>query len=69
MDIITGGFDMRQLVAYAVCLEGIEQVVVLPVGPTDNKCGYKRPVVCDTVQKEYAEFLKTRAKFKQRFGI
>ena len=70
MDVKCGGFDMRQLAAYAVALGGnIEQLVVLPVGPTDNKCGYKKPVVCDTIQKEYEEFLKARAKFKQRFGI
>lgn len=69
MDIKTGGFDMRQLAAYAICENDIEQLVILPVGPTDNKCGYKRPVVCDTIQKEFEEFLKTRAKFKQRFGV
>ena len=69
MDVKCGGFDMRQLAAYAVCEEGIEQLVVLPVGPTDNKCGYKRPVICDTIQKEYEEFLKARAKFKNRFGV
>jgi hypothetical protein len=69
IDIKTGGFDMRQLAAYAICEKDIEQLVILPVGPTDNKCGYKRPVVCDTIQKEFEEFLKARAKFKQRFGI
>lgn len=69
MDIKHGQFDMRQLAAYANCEEDIEQLVILPVGPTDNKCGYKRPVVCDTIQKEFEEFLKARAKFKQRFGI
>jgi len=72
MDIKSGGFDMRQLAAYAMCIEqvaDVKQLVVIPVGPTDNKCGYKRPVVCDTIQKEFEEFLKARAKFKQRFGI
>jgi hypothetical protein len=69
MDVKCGGWEMRQLAAYAVCLEGVEQLVVLPVGPTDNKCGYKRPVVCDTIGKEYEEFLKARARFKKRFGI
>lgn len=68
-DVKSGVFDMRQLAAYAMCLEGIEQLVVLPVGPTDNKCGYKKPVVCDTIQKEFEEFLKARAKFRARFGI
>lgn len=69
MDIKHGQFDMRQLAAYAICEKDIEQLVILPVGPTDNKCGYKRPVICDTIQKEFEEFLKARAKFKQRFGI
>lgn len=71
MDVKCGGHDMRQLAAYAIAIENeeIEQLVVLPVGPTDNKSGYKRPVVCDTIQKEYEEFLKARAKFKQRFGL
>jgi hypothetical protein len=68
-DVKCGGFDMRQLAAYAMCLEGIEQLVVLPVGPTDNKCGYKKPIICTTIQKEYEEFLKARAKFRHRFGI
>lgn len=69
MDVKCGGFDMRQLAAYAVCCEDVEQLVILPVGPTDNKCGYKHPVVCDTIQKEFESFLKARAKFRQRFGI
>jgi len=69
MDIKHGQWDMRQLAAYAICEQDIKQLVILPVGPTDNKCGYKRPVVCDTIQKEFEEFLKARAKFKQRFGI
>lgn len=69
MDIKSGGFDMRQLAAYAICEKDIEQLVVLLVGPTDNKCGYRKPVVCNTIQKEFEEFLKARAKFKQRFGI
>jgi hypothetical protein len=29
----------------------------------------KKPVICDTIQTEYEEFLKARAKFKRRFGI
>lgn len=69
MDIKSGGFDMRQLAAYAMCEKDIEQLVVLFVGPTDNQCGYKKPVICDTIQNEYREFLKARAKFRQRFGV
>ena len=70
MDVKCGGWDMRQLAAYAIAFDAnIEQLVILPAGPTDNKCGYKKPVVCTTIQKEYEEFLKARAKFKRRFGI
>ena len=69
IDIKCGVFDMRQLAAYAICLEDIKQLVILPVGPTDNKCGYKKPVICDNIQKEFKEFLKARAKFRKRFGI
>ena len=69
MDVKCGGWDMRQLAAYAVCCDDIERLVILPVGPTDNKCGYKKPVVCTTIQKEYEEFLKARAKFRLRFGL
>lgn len=69
MDIKSGGFDMRQLAAYAICEKDIEQLVILPIGPTDNKCGHKKPIICNTIQAEFREFLKARAKFKQRFGI
>jgi len=64
-----GGWDFRQLAAYAMCEEGIEQLVVFPVGETDNKCGYKNPVICDTIKREFEGFIKARALFKRRFGI
>lgn len=69
MDIKSGTFDMRQLAAYAVCEENIEQLVVLPIGPTENKCGFKKPIICTTIESEFREFIKARAKFRQRFGI
>ena len=63
------GWDFRQLAAYAKCEKDIKQLVVLPVGETDNKCGYMKPVVCDTIDAKFEEFLKARAKFKRRFNI
>jgi len=69
MDCKSGAFDMRQLAAYAVCEEGIKRLVVLPIGPTDNKCGYKKPVVCDAIKDEFKGFQRARAKFQLRFGI
>jgi hypothetical protein len=61
--------DMRQLAAYAVCLNNVEQLVILPVGPTDNKTGFKKPVICTDIQKEFKAFLYARSKFRERFGI
>jgi hypothetical protein len=69
IDIKCGGYDFRQLAAYARCLEGIEQLVIFAVGPTDNKCGYKKPIICTTIQSEFEEFLKARAKFRKQFGV
>lgn len=69
MDFKTGAFDMKQLAAYAVCETGIEQMVILPVSPTDNKCGYKKPVISNLIQDEFKGFLKLREKFYMRFGI
>ena len=69
MDWKTGTYDFAQLAAYAACLPNVKQLVVLPVGPTDNKQGYKKPVICETIGKEFKKFLNARAKFKQRFGI
>ena len=69
IDIKCGTFDWRQLAAYAMCLDGVEQLVILAVGPTDNKCGYQKPKCNKLVQIEFEEFLKARAKFKRRFGV
>jgi len=70
VDFKTGSTtDMRQLAAYSSCMEGIEQLVIVPVGPTDNKSGLKKPVVCTDIAGEYKKFLYARAKFRERFGI
>lgn len=70
MDIKSGQFEMSQLAAYAKCLDRpVKQLVILPVNPTDNKCGYKRPIVCKNIQVEYDKFLSSRAAFKRRFCI
>jgi hypothetical protein len=70
MDFKSGSTtDMRQLAAYAACKEGIEQLVIVPVGPTENKSGIKKPVICTNIDKEFKGFLYARAKFRERFGI
>ena len=69
MDFKSGSHDWRQLAAYAACIDGIEQLVVIHIGPTDNKQGYKKPSICTTVNAEFKEFLKARAKFREQFGV
>lgn len=70
MDLKSGTTtDMRQLAAYAACMDSIEQLVIVPVGPTDNKSGFKKPIVCTNIEKEFKGFLYARAKFRERFGI
>ena len=61
--------DFRQLAAYAACEPGIEQLVICPVGKTDNKCGYMKPVVCTDIKGEFSEFQKARITFRKRFGV
>lgn len=69
MDFKSGTHDWRQLAAYAICEDNIEQLVILHIGPTDNKCGYKKPTICTTIETEFKAFLKARAKFRHRYGI
>jgi hypothetical protein len=62
--------DMRQLAAYSACLSGIRQLCIVPVGPADkNKCGYKKPIICTDIIKEFKAFLKARNQFHLRFGV
>lgn len=61
--------DMRQLAAYAVCVKDVEQLVIVPVGPTDNKSGFKKPVISTDVAGEFKKFIYARIKFRERFGI
>ena len=67
--------DMRQLAAYAVSkgvdqmMIAADQIMIVPVGPTDNKTGIMKPVVSTDVAGEYKKFLYARAKFRERFGI
>ena len=61
--------DFRQLAAYAVCFEGIEQMVICPVGKTQNKSGVINPIVEINIPKYYQQFLKARIAFRRRFGV
>lgn len=72
IDFKTGSsWDMKQLAAYANGdgIEGIEQLVICPVGPNTNKSGVKNPVVTKNIRGPFDEFLKDRAEFTKRFGV
>lgn len=69
IDNKSGCYDFAQLAAYAVCEPGIEQLVVFPVGPTDNKSGYKKPDITTDIEGEFKRFVYKRDKFRKRFGI
>ena len=71
IDWKSGVGDFPQLAAYAKGddIEGIEQLVICPVGKTDNKSGVMKPRVTINIEKEFNTFLKARAKFAERFGI
>lgn len=71
IDWKTGGYEMKQLAAYAKAdgIESIEQLVVCPVGKNDNKSGIKKPIICDNIKAEFDKFLKDRREFRERFGI
>lgn len=70
IDFKTGATtDMRQLAAYAACLPNIKQLIIVPVGKTDNKSGYKKPIISTMIETEFKSFLAQRLKFRKRFGI
>ena len=70
IDVKTGQGEFKQLAAYAKC-DGIkvDQLVIIPAGPTDNKSGVMAPRVEKDINKHYAEFLRDRDSFRERFGI
>jgi len=69
IDYKTGGYDFAQLASYASCVEGIEQLVIFPVGPTNNVSGYSKPIVRLNWDDDWKRFLMMRKKFRENFGI
>ena len=61
--------DLRQVSAYASCVDKVEVIGIIPVGQTDNKSGFKKPIISEDVGGEFKEFLKARKIFRERFGI
>lgn len=64
--------DLKQTAMYCKMddtrLKGIEQMVIVPLNPT-NKSGYGRPVVSCEIEKYYNLALRDRQDYKEKFGI
>jgi len=76
IDLKTGDYDWRQPAFYVITYEvehnvEIEQMVIFPIGATNNKSGYKKPIIRDreAIHEEFKEMVKARQAFKERFGI
>jgi len=69
IDCKTGVYDFAQLAAYAACEEGVKQLVVFPLGPTNNVSGYSKPVIRLNWGDDWKRFLLMRKKFRENFGI
>ncbi len=74
VDLKTGAYDFRQHACYAKTWEkinnkNIDQMVTFPLGKTDNKCGYMKPIVELDKDKYFDEFLFQREQFKNDFNV
>jgi len=69
IDYKTGGYDFAQLAAYAGCIKGIKQLVIFPLGPTNNVSGYSKPIVRLNWENDWKRWLMMRKKFRENFGI
>ena len=69
IDYKTGAYDFMQLASYAACVEGINQLVVFPVGKSKNVSGYSKPIIKTDWDKDWKRFIVMRKRFRENFGI
>jgi len=63
-------FSHLQTAAYAVAYkEKVDNLIICPIGKCPNKTGCFKPNITEDVKGNYQNFLRTRAKFRERFGI
>lgn len=58
----------RQLAAYAVMEKDVEQMMIIPLNPS-NKTGFGAPIIETDIQGYFQKFLQDRAAFKEIYGI
>jgi len=74
IDLKTGAYDFRQLAFFAktwneINEEKIKQMVVFPLGKTENKIGYVKPKIETDIDKYWDDLLIKREEFKNDFSI
>lgn len=74
IDLKTGGYDFQQLVFYGRTWEKlnekkIQNMVVFPLGRTDNKQGYMRPIKDNRFDYHWDNMLEIRQQFKEDFDV
>jgi hypothetical protein len=74
VDLKTGTYDFMQHAFYGKTWEKInnkkiEQMVTFPLGKTDNKQGYKSPIVETDINKYWDMMLVKREEFRDTFEI
>lgn len=69
IDYKTGTYDFAQLASFAGCIEGIKQLVIFPVGETDNVNGYMKPIIKTDWKDDWRRWLEYRRRFRENFGL
>lgn len=60
--------NYTQISAYAKCIEGAKQMMIIPTNP-DNAQGFSKPKVSTAIDKYFEVFLDKRATFREVYGI
>ena len=60
--------NFTQMAAYAKCMEGIQQMMIIPT-TTDNQQGFSKPILSTAIDKYFECFLDKRETFRETYGI
>ena len=58
----------KQLSAYAKCVDGVKQMVIIPLNPK-KEAGFGEPIVCDEVDKYFNLFMQDRDAVRKMYNI
>jgi hypothetical protein len=60
--------NFTQMAAYAKCMEGIQQMMIIPADP-DNNQGFSKPILSTAIDKYFEVFIDKRKAFGEVYGI